>query len=106
MSKSKKWKYRLAASLGTICAAALPVSAVIANVNDLGEKVDELIGPVAQEVWFYPVIVGAIALLIIIVLSCIIVTKKKIKKEKQRKAQLEARNSHGSQLPHSTRSVR
>lgn len=97
MKKIKKTILKITATTSTLGAAGL--SAVLL-INDFAQKVEDAIGPITQEWWFYPAVVGGIALLILIVLGCIIGVNKKIKKEKRRKEQLENERSRRYSIEH------
>ncbi len=107
MKKSKKFIKNILIGLSSFSAVALPVGLVAKytasetplmndftqQANDVSDKVNELIGPITDEKWFWPVVVGSIVLLILIMIFSIVGVKKKIKKEKQRKEQLLAKQA-------------
>ncbi len=107
MKKSRKIFKNIMIGLSSFGALALPTGLVIKydtsltplmndftqQANDITDKVNNLIGPITEKSWFWPVIVIGIVLLILIMIFSIISVKRKIKKEKQRKEQLLARQA-------------
>ncbi len=107
MKKSKKFIKNILIGLSSFSAVALPVGLVAKytasetplmndftqQANEVSNKVNNLIGPITEEPWFWPAVVGGIVLLIIIMIISIVSVNKKIKKEKQRKEQLIAKQA-------------